>query len=89
MRLIDADNVIEELLPITRCGNVTGNVVASCIVAIKNAPTIDAEPVRRGHWIDRHVTDFGVAEEFCGICEEWSVGWHKRYCPNCGAKMDE
>ena len=61
---------------------------------IKNAPTVDAEPVKHGHWDD--MGDF----EQCSVCHGTHLKrfqtyygeatWVKMsYCPNCGAKMDE
>lgn len=46
------------------------------------APTVDAEPVRHGIWIE----DCGLVQ--CSACyEEYRV--RTNYCPNCGAKMDK
>ena len=55
------------------------------IVALSNFPTIEAEPVRHGRWID--------TREFCGdyMCSNCDAlyGTNKfNYCPHCGAKMD-
>ena len=57
-----------------------------------NAQTVDAEPVKHGHWImtNKEKTDRPLPE--CSRC-----GWYVTkggvldftYCPNCGAKMDE
>ena len=52
----------------------------------------DVEPVRHGHWF----LDSSGAE-FCSECGEYPFddgeyhisGWSSKYCPNCGAKMDE
>ena len=49
-----------------------------------------AEPVRRGHWINRGYV-CGEYEWECSVCgeSEWrgsTIGLY--YCPNCGAKMD-
>ena len=43
----------------------------------------NAEPVRCGKWIKT-----GVISGKCSECEEISVEIGK-YCPNCGAKMEE
>lgn len=56
--------------------------------------TVDAEPVRHGHWIEQEVgnldtyyTCSACKEDFCLIEGEPSDNlWN--YCPNCGAKMD-
>ena len=59
--------------------------------AIENAPTIEAEPVKRGEWIDDgfYADYYGHHEYRCSECGEcyidYEIEWH--YCPNCGAKM--
>lgn len=63
---------------------------------IYNSPTVDAEPVRHGKWIVR----IGAYHEEvidCSVCGDsaWSLVPYEnlvrsfKYCPNCGAKMDE
>ena len=62
---------------------------------IENAPTIDAELIRHGHWEvirkDSHTTCR------CSVCHadyyyhnkgQYQIDTSER-CPNCGAKMDE
>lgn len=51
-------------------------------------PTIDAEPVRHGHWI--WVKDHWE----CSVCrgnrfQDLILGLDAEYCGRCGAKMDE
>ena len=58
--------------------------------ALEDAPTIDAEPVRHGYWInykDEHTCSqcYGVVIEEV-VDGEWS---DYDYCPFCGAKMNE
>lgn len=55
---------------------------------LMDAPTIDAEPIRRGHW--EHGEDvFGMYCQ-CSECGNQYYGSYEfKYCPNCGAKMDE
>ena len=56
---------------------------------VKDAPAVDAEPVRHGEW--RHL---GGDEWLCTICGEvihTEGSWEKptrKYCHECGAKMD-
>lgn len=85
--------------------------------AVEHARTIEAEPVRHGHWISDSNTFFygtkkiergdvvpiidgsPVCSCYCSVCGEWLFGeWLVgsdeyaalgKYCPNCGAKMDE
>lgn len=62
--------------------------------AIWNAPAVDAEPVRHGHWIEQTDGCDGVWWD-CSVCGgswECSDGTPEdnsmRFCPMCGAKMD-
>lgn len=88
-RLIDATRIEQYIL-----NNCSDNEEINAIYAeIVNAPTIEAEPVRRGRW-DKGVNDKWVCSE-CGIGNNYAYSWdvagyklQDRYCPNCGAKMD-
>lgn len=57
---------------------------------IDSMPTIDAEPVRHGRWIDDMYFDEPVTR--CTWCNRGFAKGHKAerfpYCHNCGAKMD-
>lgn len=84
MRLIDAD-----ALP-----KYTGYALSADEVAkaVENAPTIEAEPARRGRWLTEYGDHIhaGLRPVFiccseCGMVT--AVEWH--YCPNCGARMEE
>ena len=82
MRLIDADALIEEALTEGAYGYVDAKQIA-------DASTVDAVPVRHGHWetnSDRPDT------LICSVCkygfDMWKHDPHN-YCPNCGAQMDE
>lgn len=60
---------------------------------IKDMPTVDAEPVRHGKWINR---EYGLKRDGrhypfweryeCSVCG--AKADESDYCPNCGAKMD-
>lgn len=59
---------------------------------IDNAPTIDAEPVRHGRWIQSKTV---YAYHNCSLCKvphkmqmSCNVYVLLKYCPHCGAKMD-
>ena len=56
-----------------------------------DAPVVDAEPVRHGHWkvvkSSNHPYGNDVACSVCGFKMGSSFGYG--FCPNCGAKMDE
>lgn len=57
---------------------------------IMRFPRVDAEPVRHGHWISRYHDENGC-NYYTHICSRCSIEMlmRSRYCPNCGAKMDE
>lgn len=101
MRLIDADVVIENIDGWLNC---VGNVMIGkghpytwvLMGCIEDAPTIEAEPVKHGRWVEKPLDNFRKVEVQCSMC-----GWRGvdnydsyvdicdfNYCPNCGAKMD-
>ena len=63
-----------------------GCLVMDAATKIKEAPTVDAVPVRHGKWAviyyDNPLPTVGECSE-CG-----SIRRISNYCPNCGAKMD-
>ena len=82
MRLIDADALIKEACAEGAYGYVDAKQSA-------DAPTVDAAPVRHGHWetnSDRPDT------LICSVCkygfDMWKHDPHN-FCPNCGVKRDE
>lgn len=88
MRQIDADSLIERLNPYK---NKYGGesfpydiVHDAFIYEIEQAPTIEAEPVRHGKWIEYPIAD-GMNQ--CSECGVLRFG-DSNYCPNCGARMD-
>ena len=94
MRLIDADTL--EKHKYDNIEKVTPNESAiwqqgwnDAIDAIMNyALTVDAEPVRHGHWKGKPIA--GYSDVRCSNCGdvfmENTGKWN--YCPNCGARMD-
>lgn len=56
--------------------------------AILDAPAADVAPVRHGQWLCGDYYDIG---DVCSECDWDSQMTHPsyRYCPNCGARMDE
>lgn len=109
MRLIDADALKEKLSEITITGDrdvigyiadVIKGVGVSIIQAIDSMPTVEAEPVRHGYWIEcdyKHMEHGFIETDVNGglCCSECRTGFKKSdlriksYCPNCGAKMDK
>jgi hypothetical protein len=53
---------------------------------IMRIPTVDAEPVRHGKWIEPYKNDIWDCYQ-CSCCKLRRVN-ETPYCPNCGAKMD-
>ena len=80
MRPIDADWVMNALTVYGQSYDYVS--VGRVTEVIEDAPTIEAEPVRRGRW----VLD-GKYNRHCSLCNE-NVVWSFNYCPNCGAKME-
>ena len=78
MRLIDADALINTLNKEKIEFNADINYF------ILNAPTIDAEPVRHGHW--EFIGGYGYQYRCsnCVRCAEHRTN----YCPSCGSKME-
>lgn len=88
MRLIDADALMIELNN-TKYAWQDYDAVED---ALRNIPTIEAEPVRHGYWENangrpktyiRKCSVCGKEAYFCGR------GCSYKFCPNCGAKMDK
>lgn len=73
MRLIDADALI--ICIVKKYG------LTKIILDVDESPTIDAEPIRYGHWV---VDEDGNIK--CSECGHHSVG--DNYCERCGAKME-
>ena len=93
MRLIDADALLEpdensDKVLIIGGQNGGGKTLVMAMELlkqkVKNAPTIEAEPVKHGRWII-----VNHKECFCRCSECGCMPMYKyNYCPNCGAKMD-
>lgn len=58
---------------------------AKLLNEINDAPTVDAEPVRHGHWKKSQIYPYAVVCSRCGTVFELGTS----YCGECGAKMDE
>lgn len=96
MRLIDADACIKAIndkydaVHETRRRGASYPSIAwdsgmsSALSIVESQPTIDAEPVRHGKWIEYPTAD-GMNQ--CSECGILRFG-DSNYCPNCGAKMD-
>ena len=80
MRLIDAEFVKKKMQEIMDYQDAYLPIHFEGI--LDDAPTVDAEPIRHGHWVSR-IKIYECSE--CGF-----AGYPEmNYCPWCGAKMDE
>ncbi len=87
MRLIDADEFAKDIYKCVMYGNTALIDKYEVLHRLNNAPTIDAEPVRHGHW-DIIYTDNIPYAYRCSLCGTTRID-KVYYCPHCGAKMDE
>ena len=107
MRLIDADTIPELFdkeykatrLLIEQGEEHLDNLAEGFTEAhhiIQKMPTIEAEPVKHGHWIVHKPFENGKDNcNECIECSECNIWFghdcysKTNYCPNCGAKMDD
>lgn len=104
MRLIDADTLRAaryHALPYTHIHALGVDVESyergwndALDAAAESAPTVEAEPVKHGHW--KYDNQYHWYRACCSECGYYRVTdikadrWNEwKYCPNCGAKMDE
>ena len=80
MRLIDADALKLDIMCVYGSN-------PKYLNWLNHAPTVDAVPVRHGKWITKSTG--GEYFDCCSECGhiEWDAP--SKYCPNCGARMDE
>lgn len=96
MRLIDADAL--KALIIRRRKEVKTLTGIDMVMAVDDAPTVDAAPVKHGRWAKNK---YGYIT--CSICDSFPLAvmtgslitmnlhyelYESEYCPYCGAKMD-
>lgn len=92
MRLIDADKLKAEGYMLHRYKTDFHTSVYENI-SLDDVATIEAEPVRCGHWIASTDDNWMCSE--CGAGNIYAYSWditgyklQDRYCPFCGAKME-
>ena len=59
---------------------------------IDGMPTIEVKPVVRAQWKKPNYIDMYYSEAICSSCGKKILDEHKKeykYCPYCGAQMDE
>lgn len=83
MRLIDADEL--RGLWLENGENEYIYDTNAVLDSIDEAPTIDPKDLQpHGRWDGDHCTNCGG---LCVVTKD--AAWRTRYCPDCGAKMDE
>ena len=97
MRLIDAEALKTKIqkikaealehgfAPESVCGDILLNF-------LDNAPNIEAKPVVHAHWEKQNYIDMYYTEVHCSSCGKRVLAEHQKeykYCPFCGAQMDE
>lgn len=103
MRLIDADALKAELwkerasLQMMDDSQTADKIMYGIYKAERCAskmPSVDAEPVRYGRWIEMPLKEDKTADVtayyepiVCSVCGSQN-NCKSAYCPNCGAKMD-
>lgn len=93
-RMIDADEFKREISAMAIKNNYPVSKVCALCEIIDSQPTVDAEPVRHGKWIDNNAgnhdpRDRWVKCSLCGYSTTDRFSKEYKYCPNCGAKMEE
>lgn len=93
VRLIDADALVKDLRE-NYIFTGFNELLDDFASAIRAQPTVDAVPVVHGRWkYDNQFHWYRACCSECGYCRVTDVEadrWNEwKFCPNCGAKMDE
>lgn len=85
MKLIDMDALFKKFENIGWYDNADRDIAEDIIL---DFPTVDAEPVKHGHWV--FGSTLGHSWMKCSECCVSQSGQTLcfTYCPNCGARMD-
>lgn len=105
MRYIEIDSIIEQIKAehCERCTNHRCALcdIDKVLILLEEADDADVEQVKRGKWLVKNFQMGGsislgssIKCSVCGHREDrgpaWNIAWGiSKYCPNCGAKMDE
>lgn len=92
-RFANVETMVEFVKKYTPCIN--GETTMECVErSIRNAPTIEAKPVVHAHWF--LLDDCANEGVYCSACTKkvYKTNYanqklKSKYCPNCGAQMDE
>lgn len=93
-RLIDLENEFQQYKPFHGFEHAMYRKICEAEIAIGKTPAAEVALVRHGRWIDKPTGRYGQWQAWCSECNERCgcggtiESQHKRFCPNCGAKMD-
>ena len=91
-RLIDADALKIDIEQLAEWKLINHRALISVVEKINAQPTVDAEPVKRGEWRKTYLDHEAFGERpsifYCSACCACS-NVKTKYCPQCGARMDE
>ena len=91
MRLIDADAMLARLEEWNTSDSTDKALYNFTLHRVLEQPTI--EPQRTGRWELIDDTEFRIPGYRCSVChcecEDWDKKPTYRFCPNCGARMEE
>lgn len=100
MKLVNLSKVINEIERFK--GYLDEDMILRIKIAINRLPTIEAEPVKHGRWIEcesengihfHKCSECGKRDMYQGTFTDWggrgfSFYFKRKYCPHCGCKMD-
>ena len=67
--------------------NIFGMIEECFLDLLEEQPTIEAKPIVHAHWnADGRCTNCGGHAPFFAYADDW---FETKYCPHCGAQMDE
>ena len=94
MKLIDKESLFNALAKQRAYEPKHRRTIMRSIQLVSEQPTVDAVPVVHGHWIHQN----GYGDDLYYTCSACGCDWlciegtpeenNMRYCPECGAKMD-
>ena len=89
-RLIDADDIVLDYSGLANISPLDFRGTAEYFAKqIDSMPTIDAVPVKHGKWENSRPDAPMFGFYYCSLCGRKRTSPQDRYCPNCGARMDE
>lgn len=89
IRLIDADDLVTELIRLDDkqpWSDAQRGMILTLIGTVNAMPKKEYDPPREGRWETMRGLD-GLC--FCSACRSAQISQKSRYCPDCGAKMEE